>query len=119
MEEALSINNEFKKELKSQVIKTIVGSIVGSLLMALALEFSFYYKTNASLDRLNEIQATTTAIVDKHTELINQTINGQGMSGVQQQNFEKRLNQIEEGQKEILRVLLEVNSGQKTIIKNQ
>ena len=118
MEETLSLN-DFKKDLQNNVIKAVVGSIVGSLLIALATGFSFYYKTNASLDRLNEIQAATTIVVNKHTELINQTINGQGMSSVQQISFEKRLTSIEDGQKEILRVLLEVNSGQKTIIKNQ
>jgi len=103
MSESLSL-----KQLQSHVIKTIVGSVVTSLLVALITGFSFYYKTNASIDKLNEGQVEMKKTIEVHTEQINKNNLGMGMTSVQQIAFEKRLNNIEEGQKEIIRVLMQI-----------
>ena len=106
------------KDLQKHLIKTIVGSIAGSILLGVISGFTFYYKTTASIDRLNEKQIETSLIIDKHTDQINKATQGMGMSEVQQGAFKERLTAIEESQKQIYNVLLEISAGQKTIIKN-
>lgn len=99
------------KDMQSHVIKTIIGSVITSLVAALVTGFAFYYKTTASIDRLNENQTDMKTTIEKHTEQINNTNTGMGMTVVQQQAFEKRLVNIEESQKEILKVLIEIKNN--------
>jgi predicted PurR-regulated permease PerM len=106
MAEALSL-----KQLQSHVIKTIVGSVITSLLVALITGFSFYFKTNAAIDKLNDNQTEMKKTIEAHTEQINKTNTGMGMSEVQQEAFEKRLTNIEEGQKEIMKLLIELKNN--------
>lgn len=112
MESALNL-----KDLESHVIKTIIGSIVASLSVALITGFSFYYKTNNAIERLNESQTEIKRTVMEHTDLINKATTGMGMSDVQQKNFEQRLNNIESTQKEIYNMLIQIAANQKSVKK--
>jgi uncharacterized protein HemX len=99
------------KDMQGHVVKTIVGSAITSLLIVIVAGVTFYYGTNAAIARLNEKQSDMNKTLDSHTEQINKTNTGMGMSTVQQQAFEKRLTGIEESQKQILNVLIEIKNN--------
>jgi predicted PurR-regulated permease PerM len=100
-------------EMRKHVNKTIIGSSIGSLFVAMATGISFYYSTNSAIVRLNEKQDEMNKIIQVHTEQINKATNGMGMNEVQQANFDKRLTSIEENQKQIYTILLQINSNLK------
>lgn len=100
------------KDLQTHIVKAIVGSFVTSLLVTAIAFVTWYYKTNTSIDILNKTTSKLTEVVDKHTEQINNTNMGMGMNSVQQVAFEKRLNGIEDSQKEIVRLLIEIKKSQ-------
>jgi hypothetical protein len=101
------------KDVQSHVIKAIVGSAITSLFIAIVTGIAFYYGTNAAIARLNENQSDMKKTIEIHTDLINKATNGMGMTEVQQQNFEKRLNSIEQNHKEIYNILIQINSNLK------
>jgi len=101
------------KDMQKHVIKTIVGSAVTSLIIAIVTGMSFYYGTNAAIARLNEKQDDMNKTIQVHTDQINKATNGMGMTEVQQANFDKRLNSIEENQKQIYTILLQINTNLK------
>jgi prefoldin subunit 5 len=100
------------KDMQSHVVKTIIGSVLTSAILAIGTGVIFYFKTNSAIDRLNENQNDMKTTVEKHTEQINKTNTDFGMTGVQQQAFERRLTGIEESQKQILNVLIEIKNKQ-------
>ena len=101
------------KDVQSHVIKAIVGSAITSLFIAIVTGIAFYYGTNAAIDRLNEKQDDMNKTIVAHTDQINKATNGMGMTEVQQANFDKRLNSIEQNQKEIYNILIQINSNLK------
>jgi predicted PurR-regulated permease PerM len=101
------------QDMQKHVIKTIVGSAITSLFIAIVTGMSFYYGTNAAITRINEKQDDMNKTIQTHTDQINKAANGMGMTEVQQANFDKRLNSIEENQKQIYTILLQINSSLK------
>jgi len=99
------------QDMQKHVIKTIVGSAVTSLIIAIVTGMSFYYGTNAAITRLNEKQDDMNKTIQNHTDQINKTNMGMGMSEVQQQSLKERLTAIEEGQKQIMTVLIEIKNN--------
>jgi len=112
-EEALTL-----KSLQSHLIKTVVGSVAGALIAGVIMGFSFYYKTSVTLDILNKEQTATREIVDKHTEQLNKNTQSSSISDFQIKNLDIRMTSIEKNQQEILKLLIEINASQKTLVKN-
>lgn len=106
------------KSLQSHLIKTVVGSVVAALVTGVIMGFSFYYKTSATLDVLTKEQTETREIVDKHTEQLNKNIQSSSVSDVQIKNLETRMSSMEKTQQDMLRILIEINASQKTLVKN-
>ncbi len=102
-----------RKDLQNHIVKAIIGSSVTSLFLIILAGVAFYYGTNAAITRLNENQIEMKKTIEIHTEQINKTNTGMGMTEVQQQAFEKRLTGIEESQKQILNVLIEIRNNNK------
>lgn len=100
------------KDMQSHVVKTVIGSVVTSAIIAIGTGVIFYFRTNAAIDRLNENQGEMKKTLDSHTEQINKTNTGMGMNEVQSKAFDKRLTGIEESQKQILQVLIEIKNKQ-------
>jgi len=100
------------KDLQNHLVKAIIGSVITTVILVTLAGIAFYYNTNSSISDLNITTAKLSITVDKHTEQINNTNMGMGMNSVQQIAFEKRLNGIEDGQKEILRLLIEIKKSQ-------
>lgn len=100
------------KDMQGHVVKTIIGSVVTSAIIAIGTGVVFYFRTNAALDTLNTNQTEMKKTLDSHTEQINKNNTGMGMTEVQQKAFEQRLTSIEESQKQILQVLIEIKTKQ-------
>lgn len=100
------------KDMQGHVVKTIIGSVVTSAIIAIGTGVVFYFRTNAALDTLNNNQTEMKKTLDSHTEQINKNNTGMGMTEVQQKAFEQRLTSIEESQKQILQVLIEIKTKQ-------
>lgn len=99
------------KDMQRHLIKTIMGSVITSVILAIGTGVIFYFKTNAAIDTLNTNQNEMKKTLDSHTEQINKNNTGMGMNEVQQAAFEKRLTSIEESQKQILQVLIEIRTN--------
>lgn len=106
------------KTLQSHVIKTIVGSIVSALVLSLIVGIAFYYKTNDTLSRLTDEQQETKTIVAKHSEQLSKTNQENSVSDIQIKNLEQRMGSIEKTQEDMLRVLIEINTSQKMLVRN-
>lgn len=106
------------KTLQSHVIKTIVGSIASALVLSLIVGIGFYWKTNDTLGRLTDEQAKTTVIVEKHSEQLSKNNQDNSVSDVQIKNLELRMGSIEKTQQDMLRVLIEINTSQKMLVRN-
>jgi acyl-CoA synthetase (AMP-forming)/AMP-acid ligase II len=106
------------QSLQSHVIKTFVGSFAAAIISAVVVGFSFYYKTSTSLEYLLKENEKNREIINKHTEQL--TLNQQTnyVSDYQIKNLEQRIKSIEIQQQEIMRILIEINTNQKTLIKN-
>ncbi len=96
-----------QKEFSKQVTQTIIGSIISSLGVALVTGFSFYYDTNAAISIHGEKLIQQSLMIKEHSDAINKMNSNLGMTDAQAIYFEKRLNNIEEAQKEILREIRE------------
>lgn len=106
------------KSLQSHLIKTLVACVGSSLLIVLASGFAFYYNTQNTLDKhdtqINELNME----VDKHGDLISNNSNDNNISETEMKNLDKRMSSIEENQKEIFNLLIEISSDQKAMIRN-
>ncbi len=96
------------RDLQKHLVKTIVGSIATSILVVILGLVAFYYNTTYSVKAIQEKQTEMAITLDKHTDLINKATQNVGMSEVQQTAFNQRLNTIEESQKQIISILLEI-----------
>lgn len=114
----MSEDNLTLKSLQSHLIKTVIGSVVAALVTAVIMGFSFYYKTSSSLEVLTKEQTETRELVNKHTEQLNKNTQSSSVSDVQIKNLEARFSSMEKTQQDMLKILIEINASQKTLVKN-
>lgn len=106
------------KSLQSHLIKTVIGSVVSALIAGLIMGYSFYWQTKSSIERLTDEQKETKVLVDKHSEQLSKNNQDNSVSDVQIKNLERRMTSIENTQKDMLSVLIEINMSQKILVKN-
>jgi acyl-CoA synthetase (AMP-forming)/AMP-acid ligase II len=106
------------ESLQSHVIKTFIGSFAAAIISAIVVGFSFYYKTSSSLDYLLKENEKNREIINKHTEQLSLNQQTNYVSDYQIKNLEQRIKSIEIQQQEIIRILIEINSNQKVLIKH-
>lgn len=106
------------KSLQSYLIKTIVGSLATAAVAGLLVVYASYWQTKSAIKGLTEAQTETRKIVDGHSELLNKTSISSSVSDVQIKNLEQRMGSMEKTQQDMLKLLIEINSSQKVLVKN-
>ena len=106
------------KSLQSHLIKTVLGSVASAIVAGVIMFFIFYWNTTYTLDSLIKTTEETKAIVDKHSEQLNSSNNSNSVSNIEIKNLQQRMSAIEESQKDIVKLLIEINMSQKTLVKN-
>lgn len=118
MEDALTLKT-LQTHLTKTTITSVVSSTVGGLFLAVLLYVAFYYNTVNTLanheSKINEVIATQSVQTKDITAIKISEAEGK----LNQVNLEKSLSKIEQNQKEMFELLLQVAQGQKTMIKNQ
>lgn len=105
------------QSLQTHLIKTVVGSVVSGILVALITGFSFYYKTSASIEKLSDDQKRLEKVTIEHAEKLYKLSVKEGITEVDFKNLKDKVNSIEETQKEMYSLLLNISYEQKTILK--
>lgn len=106
------------KSLQSHLIKTVLGSVASAIVAGVIMFFIFYWNTTYTLENLTKTTNETRAIVDKHSEQLSKSSNSNSVSDVEIKNLQQRMSAIEESQKDIVKLLIEINISQKTLVKN-
>ncbi len=106
------------KSLQSHLIKTIVGSLATAVVAGLLIVYSSYWQTKDAIERLTEEQKETRILVDKHSDLLTKSTESNSVSDVQIKNLEQRMGAMEKTQQDMLRLLIEINTSQKVLVKN-
>jgi Co/Zn/Cd efflux system component len=106
------------KSLQSHLIKTIVGALAVAILGAVLTAWGSHYQTKEAIEMLTKEQQETRGIVDKHSELLSKSSESNSVSDVQIKNLEQRMTSMEKTQQDILKLLIEINTSQKVLVKN-
>ncbi len=96
------------KNFVAWFVKSLALAIISACLTGLA----FYYNTNNVLSSHTEKLSDHAMILKEHGDAIIKISQNMGMTEAQASYFEKRLNAIEESQKEILSEIREIKRGQ-------
>jgi hypothetical protein len=103
--------------LKKYIVNSVVGSIISGLGVGILTGYTFYLNTQNTLknqqDRLIEISIT----LSEHSKSINAMTNSEGVNNNQVKNLESRIGIIETQQNDIYKLLIQVASDQKAILR--
>lgn len=106
------------KSLQAHIIKAVIGSVVTTLFAGLIMYLAFYWQTKDTLTNLTKEQSDIRVIVDKHSDILNSSVTNNTVSDVQIKNLEKRISSMEQTQNDMMKILIEINSSQKFLVKN-
>lgn len=109
-------NETLEKHMKRWQLKANVIAVISALLMAATFGYGFYYQTNSQLDQNTEaIDAISEDVEEINEKITNSTV-FQNVNKVEMENYNKRLDRLENNQKrtedkidKVLEILAEKN----------
>jgi hypothetical protein len=104
------------KILQQHLTKAILGAFGVSIVAVVIGYFAFYYNTINRLDNNEVTLGSVVKVQEKHGDMLQKLSLDYGVDKNEITNIEKRLQGVENSQIQIINLLIEIKTQQKTII---